>query len=432
MCGKLFCEHSSHSEIIIMGKLALRVLYRNRDLNLNARNRDLANSNEAGRITQEDVVCSDTHKMKTYKNLYPKLCSYKNLELAFRKASKGKKSMFYVKEFEKDLQKTLQELKEIIERETYIPSPLTKFTIRDPKTRLIRKSIFKDRIVHHCIVNILEPIYEKIFIPDNYANRVNKGTISAILKFDEYKRKVSRNGNLVPHALTNNMVRGYVLKADIKKFFDSVDQGKLLEILRRKIKDEKVIWLITKILKNFDNKSKGMPLGNMTSQFFANVYLNNLDYFIKRRLNMKYYIRYVDDFVILHENNKFLEDCKIKIEKYLMNLRLELHKDKSKIFPMYKGVNFLGFKIFYHYKLARKRNVIQFLKRLKKLENMYCNGEISREKVVESVEGWFAYVMWGNTFKLRGKLAEDVKKILSKNVRFYRHPKFERQSTLNF
>ena len=164
----------------------------------------------------------------------------------------------------------------------------------------------------------------------------------------------------------------------------------------------------------------------------AKVYLNELDYCVKYKLKAKYYIRYVDEFVILHENNKVLEDCKIKIEKYLMNLRLELHKDKSKIFPMYKGVNFLGFKIFYHYKLARKRNVIQFLKRLKKLENMYCNGEISREKVVESVEGWFAYVMWGNTFKLRGKLAEDVKKILSKNVRFYRHPKFERQSTLNF
>jgi RNA-directed DNA polymerase len=136
--------------------------------------------------------------MKTYKNLYPKLCSYKNLERAFRKASRGKKSKFYVREFIQNFQTNLISLKRDLETETYIPSPLVKFTIRDPKTRLIRKSTFRDRIVHHAVVNILEPIYEKIFLSNSYANRIDKGTISALLKFDEYKRKVSQNGKLVP------------------------------------------------------------------------------------------------------------------------------------------------------------------------------------------------------------------------------------------
>lgn len=350
--------------------------------------------------------------MKTYKNLYPKLCSYKNLELAFKKASRGKNKNFYVIEFKKNLRQNLLDLKRKLELETYRPSKLTKFTIQDPKTRLIRKSIFKDRIVHHAIVNILEPIYEPRFIADNFANRVNKGTIAAIKRFDKVLRKVTKNGDKINNAKYDNMIKGYVLKADIKKFFDSINQGKLVEILRRKIKDEKLIWLIIKILKNFDNKVRGMPLGNMTSQFFANVYLNDLDQFIKRRLKVKNYLRYVDDFVIFHESKEKLEEYKNKIEEYLMNLKLEFHPDKSKIFPLYKGVDFLGFKIFYYYKRVRKRNVNHFKKRLEKLKKSYACGDIPKSRFIASVEGWFAYVIWGNTYRLRKDLTEDIKDFL--------------------
>jgi len=349
--------------------------------------------------------------MKTYKNLYPKLCSYKNIELAFRKASKGKSKKFYVIKFKKDVARNILLLKRELELETYRPSPLTKFTIRDPKTRLIRKSIFKDRIVHHAIVNILEPIFDPRFISDNFANRVNKGTISAIKRFDKFLRKVSKNGKKIKNARYGNMVKGYVLKADIKKFFDSINQKKLIEILSRKIKDPRLIWLIIKILKNFDNKIKGMPLGNMTSQFFANLYLNDLDYFVKHRLKAKYYIRYVDDFIILHEDKKELQIYKNKIEKYLMNLGLELHPDKSKIFPLYKGVDFLGFKIFYHYKRIRKRNVISFKRKLEKLQKAYFSKDISRAKFIASVEGWFAYVIWGDAYNLRRSLTKKIKEI---------------------
>ncbi|MFH1802517.1 MAG: RNA-directed DNA polymerase [archaeon] len=158
-----------------------------------------------------------------------------------------------------------------------------------------------------------------------------------------------------------------------------------------------------------------MPLGNMTSQFFANVYLNDLDHFIKCRLKAKYYLRYVDDFLILHQDKKVLEEWKDKITKYLMNLRLELHKDKTKIYPFYNGVDLLGFKVFYFYKIVRKRNLRLFYSRLKQLEEMYKEGQISKKDLMEKLRGWFAYVVWGNTYGLRRKLIKDISKKFNLN-----------------
>ena len=350
------------------------------------------NEIDTGRIVQDKLGL--TFKMMTSKNLYPVLCSYENLKKAFKKASKNKSSLPYVGLFRKDLKKNLLELENELETFDYKPKPLKKFVIRDPKTRVIRKSYFKDRIVHHAIVNILEPIYEKVFIYDSYANRKLKGTLGALDRFDYFKRKVSKN----------NTRPCYVLKADVKQFFDSIDQDILINILRRKIKDNRVIWLVNQILKNFHDKEKGMPLGNMTSQFFANVYLNELDYFVKHQLRAKYYIRYVDDFIILHEDEQILELYKEKIEKYLKNLKLELHQDKSKIFPMYKGVNFLGYRIFYYHKLLRKRNINQFKLRLIKLEQKYKDSLIEYETLLNSVDGWLAYAKWANTYKLRKRI----------------------------
>ncbi len=316
--------------------------------------------------------------------------------------------MFYVKEFEKDLEKNLLDLKKELWEMTYRPAPLTKFTIHDPKTRVIRKSIYRDRVVHHVVVNILEPVFDKTFIFDSYANRINKGTTTALERYDCFKRKVSKNGTKIKDAFDNNSVKGYVLKGDIKHFFDSVDQKILLDIITKKIKDDKVLWLINTILNNFDNERIGMPLGNMTSQFFANLYLNNFDKFVKNRLKMRYYIRYVDDFVILHSDKKVLEECKDKIGKYLMNLKLELHPEKSKIYPIYKGVSFLGFKTFYYYRLVRKRNVKLFLQRLKEFEEEYREGYLPRSILLEKLQGWFAYATWGNSYKLRKKLVSMI------------------------
>jgi len=353
--------------------------------------------------------------MKSYKNLYPKLCSFSNLEKAFEKAKEGKSTLPYVLEFEKDFTNNLLLLKHELETLTYSPKPLTRFVIHDPKTRVIRKSIFRDRIVHHAIVNILEPIYEKVFIDDSYANRVGKGTVAALQRFDRFQRKVSRNGTLVKCARNNNMIRGYAFKADIKQFFDSVDQELLMHILRRKIKDRKVRELICSILKNFHDKEKGMPLGNMTSQFFANVYLNELDYFVKHTLKMKYYLRYVDDFVIIHESKETLQECKEKIENYLVSLKLELHQNKSKIFSMHSGIGLLGFRVFYYYKLLRKRNLAQFWKHLEDLEDQYTKEIISGTRLFICVQGWFSYAMWGNTYRLRKNIRKRIDKLIQEN-----------------
>jgi RNA-directed DNA polymerase len=154
-----------------------------------------------------------------------------------------------------------------------------------------------------------------------------------------------------------------------------------------------------------------MPLGNYTSQFFANVYLSELDYFVKHFLKAKYYIRYVDDFVILHRRKKLLEYYKNRIEQYLLCLKLELHPEKSKISPLCNGVDFVGYKIFYHYKRVRKRNMKKFKKKFENKLELYKNGEITREMLIESLQGWFGYARWANTHKFRQKILMKIEEI---------------------
>ncbi len=345
--------------------------------------------------------------MKTYNNLYAKLCSLENLELAFMKAKKRKTKSFYVKEFEKNLNDGLLKLKQELESFSYKPMPLKKFIIRDPKTRIIHASAFRDRVVYHALCNIIEPIYEKIFIFDSYASRIGKGTHNALMRFDEFKRKVSKNGKPVNNAYNSDMVQGYVLKADIKHYFETVDHEVLLDIVKRKVKDGKIIWLIKKILNNFEakTKGKGMPLGNLTSQFFANVYLNELDYFIKHILRAKYYIRYVDDFVILHNSKEQLEKWKEQINNFLKKeLKLELHSDKSKIMPLRNGINLVGYKIFYYYKLLRKSNRRKFERDFNKKLNLYQSSLLIYNEFIKSLRGWFGYAVWADTYKLRNDI----------------------------
>ena len=198
------------------------------------------------------------------------------------------------------------------------------------------------------------------------------------------------------------MVIGYFLKADIKHYFDTVDHEILLNMIKKRISDEKVLWLIKRILENNTKlELKGMPIGNLTSQFFANVYLNELDYFVKHKLKAKYYLRYVDDFVILHNNKKILEDYKEQIEIFLKTIKLEIHPEKSKIYSLHKGVNLLGYRIFYHYRLLRKSSLRKFQKRLEKLLTQYKVGEIDCDKISSSITGWNGYAIWANTYKLR-------------------------------
>lgn len=349
--------------------------------------------------------------MKTYRNLFGKLCSLENLELAFKKARKHKTLKQYVQEFEKNLDENLKALQQELASKTYSPLPLKTFILRDPKTRRISVSDFRDRIVHHVICNVLEPIFEQYFIHDSYANRKGKGSLAALQRFDEFKRRVSRNGRLVANASDDNVVQGFVLKADIKHYFDTVDHAKLLEVIGLRIADSDVLQLIRKIINNHASKApgKGMPLGNLTSQFFANIYLNELDHFVKQNLQAKYYIRYVDDFIILHHSKHQLQEWKERINDFLrQELLLELHPQKSSIHTLGKGVDFLGFKCFYYFRLLRKRNIRKMLKRLERFKDLLRQETASPCELLESLQGWNAYAMHANTYKLRRNVTNKV------------------------
>ncbi len=187
--------------------------------------------------------------MKTYKNLYKQIYNLSNLILAWRKARKGKTKKRDIIEFERDVIGNLILLQDELKNKTYFPKPLKTFILRDPKTRKISKADFRDRIVHHAIVLILEPIFDKIFIYDSCANRKGKGTLFATKRFDRFKREVSRNGK-INGWFNNNQIRGYCLKADIKHYFQEVNHEILLNIIKRKVKDEKTITLIIKVLEN--------------------------------------------------------------------------------------------------------------------------------------------------------------------------------------
>ncbi len=296
---------------------------------------------------------------------------------------------------------------------TYNPQPLKQFSIKDPKTRLISAAPFRDRVVHHALCNVIEPIFEKIFIYDSYANRKGKGTYAALNRFDYFKRKVSGNGKILPDAKNSNHVYGYVLKADIRHYFDSVDHKVMMQIISKRIKDEKMLWLIQKILENH-SLQKGMPLGNMTSQFFANVYLNELDYFVKHELKAKYYIRYVDDFVILDASKQKLELYKAEISEFLKTIKLELHPQKSNIVPLHSGATFLGFRVFYNYKLLKRSNARRIPCRLQNLIDNYADCIIGKDEIYESFEGWNAYAMHASTYKFRMCLMRKLIKAINK------------------
>ncbi len=356
--------------------------------NANDRN-NLHNNSRFLRITHSTVIL-----VKENNYSYAELCSYDNLLLAFKKARKGKTLRQEVMEFEKELKENILQLRLELLFHAYRPMPLKSFLIRDPKTRIINKSAFRDRVVHHALCNIIEPLFEKRFINDSYANRKGKGTLAALKRFDEFKRKVSHN----------NKRACFVLKADIKHYFDEVSHQYLLSILKRRILDKDIIRLIQIILSNFQSKekSKGMPLGNLTSQFFANVYLHELDFFVKQKLNAKYYLRYVDDFVLLHHSKEKLEEYKSQIQEFLQNqLALQLHPQKSRIIPLYCGIGFLGMRIFFYHRLLQRKNILCFGRKWTAFKENFKLKEVLYDVIYNFIEGWIAYAQQADTYNLR-------------------------------
>ncbi|MDO8480182.1 MAG: reverse transcriptase domain-containing protein, partial [Nanoarchaeota archaeon] len=356
------------------------------------------------------------------RDLWQEVCSFDNLFKAYWKARKKKTTLWYVKEFEKNLNENLLLLRSDLLLHSYRPEPLVNFIVRDPKLRTISKSTFRDRVVHHAVCNIIEPIFDTGFIYDNWANRKGKGTLQAVLRFNHFKRKVSRN-------FTRTC---YVLKADVKKYFENIDHTILLKIISRRISDPRVLWLIRTILANSvlgggGARKRGMPLGNLTSQFFANVYLNELDQFVKHRLKAPHYLRYVDDFVILHHDKSILEAYKKEIDAFLRaQLHLELHPGKSKIISLHQGVTFLGFRIFSRHRLLKKSNLRHMKRKLLKLQEEFHAGKQSYDDLYDFLEGWLAYAKQGKTYGLRKTLARECSIRLQNEVSAKEFDRFAR------
>jgi len=342
--------------------------------------------------------------MRTYHHLYPQLCSFENIYAAYRAARRGKRRHESVAAFEYHQERELLRLRDELGAETWRPGPYHSFYIHDPKRRLISAAPFRDRVVHHALINVIEPIWERRFIFDTYANRVGKGTHRALGRCQQFARRWR-----------------YVLQCDIRQFFPAIDHAILQMELARLIGDSPVRQLCNRILDSgmgvlseeydmvwFDgdtllaaNRPRGLPIGNLTSQFWANVYLNGFDHFVKRELKCAGYVRYVDDFLLFGDDKGQLREWRSALIEYLAGLRLTLHEGRAQVFPVGTGIPFLGFRVYPTHRRLKSRNGLNFRRRLRARVDQLARREINLDDLHASVRGWAAHARHGDTFGLR-------------------------------
>jgi len=310
-----------------------------------------------------------------------------NLLSAWREFLLGKRARRDVQEYSLNLMDNILSLQSELVNKTYRHGDYLAFNICDPKPRNIHKANVQDRLLHHAIHRQLYPFFSKKFIADSYSCQLDKGVHKALKRFQSFSYKVSKN----------NTRTGWVLKGDIKKFFANIDHEILKNILKTHITDKNIIWLLENIIDSFHAKKTGvgLPLGNLTSQLFINIYMNEFDQFVKHRLKAKYYIRYCDDFVIFSENKEHLENLIPVIKKFLdERLKLELHPNKLFIQTISSGVDFLGWKHYFNHRLLRTVTKRRMLKRIK------TNPKLA---TFESYKGLMKH---GNTKKIQKQVWE--------------------------
>lgn len=342
--------------------------------------------------------------MKRTNNLYRQIISFENVLKAANKARRGKRYRYSTAMFELHLEKNIFRIIDVLEKKIYKPGPYKEFFIYDPKTRLICAATYFDRVIHHALINVIEPILGGSFIYDTYACIKGQGTHKAVQRYKQFQAK-----------------NQYVLKCDIKKYFPNIDHVILFDKLKRKIKCRDTLWLIKEIIDSYHsrqeiehcpegnvfastNRKRGIPIGNLTSQFFANLYLNDFDHFIKEIMRVKYYIRYCDDFVIFWNNKKELNNFKTIIQKYLATLGLELHTNKSRVYKTADGVDFLGYRIFPDYLRVRKSVVKRYRRKLEKMRLGYKSEKISLPEIHSSIQSWIGHVKHADSYNLRCRL----------------------------
>jgi RNA-directed DNA polymerase len=349
------------------------------------------------------------------------LFSYRNIHRRYVDCRRNKRNTINALRFEINAEENIARLEYELKNRSYRPSRSILFAAKRPKVREIFAADFRDRVVHHILVHHLEPIWERIFIHDSYACRRDKGTHQAVVRLQSFLRKITKNGK----------VRAYYLQLDIKDFFTSIDKKILLGLIRKKINDPASLWLAEmtifwdctqsyvlrgqrQLLEAIPgnkslfgkNNERGLPIGNLTSQFFANVYLNELDQYVKHTLKAEYYLRYVDDFVILGSDIKQLVEYRDKIEAFVhKRLNLRLHPRRRKLERVSSGIDFLGYIVRSNYVLVRRRVLNNFRTKLCQFRR---SGAVRRkadfDKLASTTASYLGHFKWANTYQLKQEL----------------------------
>jgi retron-type reverse transcriptase len=346
--------------------------------------------------------------MRRSRNLWEKVITFENLLSAAQKACKGKRFRPGVAAFHFDLERQLLSLQRELATRSYRPGPYRTFFLYETKKRQISAAPYRDRVVHHALTNVLEPIFERSFVFDSYACRKGKGSHAAVDRCRHYARRFR-----------------YVLKADVRKFFPSIDHEVLKGLVARKVKDPDVLWLVGLLIDHSNaqepvhewfagaglwtpgERRRGLPIGNQTSQFFANVYLDPLDHWIRDRLGVGGYVRYVDDFLVFGHDKGRLAEVQSALPAFLAGQRLRLHPTKNVVFPAAQGISFLGYRVYPSHRLLVKENVWRFRRRLRRMQRQYARHVISLDDARVRIVSWIGHARQADTYRLRQRLFQE-------------------------
>lgn len=363
----------------------------------------------AGGTAMENV-----QEISVLTDVYDSICDFAEVEKAYRNARKGKRYRRDVLEFTADLESNLINICNHLQWETYEMGAYHPFYVHEPKLRLVMSLQFTDRIVQWDVYDKLYPFYDKMMIEDSYACRRGKGSHKAANRLQYWLRQVGRKSG-----------KWYYLKLDISKYFYRVDHSVLEDILSRRIKDERLMKLLHKIINSEDTRfglpagmspedctddmwlwDVGMPIGNLTSQLFANIYLNELDQFCKHQLHTHYYVRYMDDIIILSDDKRQLAEWKDEIEAFLNdNLHLDLNK-KTAIRPVTLGIDFVGYKIWATHRKLKQQTARRMIRHVAIMSEMLANGEMSRDAFDRVAASYKGVLQHCSSYGLRTKLNE--------------------------
>lgn len=350
--------------------------------------------------------------MKRHAHLFEKIIDFENLWRAYLNARKNKRFRGEVLEFTNNVEENLIQIQNELIYKTYDVGRYREFYVLEPKKRLIMALPFKDRVVQWAIYQVIEPLFDKQFISDSYACRKEKGAKQAIDRLQYWTRKMDRSHN-----------KPYYLKLDISKYFYRIDHNVLLSIIKRKIKDNDLVWLLETIIRSEDTRfgiplgdhqfeneridGIGMPIGNLVSQLFANVYLNELDQFAKHELHLHHYIRYMDDIIILHESKQELWKVLEKVDFFIQSeLKLQ-QNNKTQIRPITTGIEFVGYRVWPTHRKLRKTTTKKMRNRLKYMKKQYAKGNVNLDDITPVLHSYLGLMKHANSYFLRNKILRE-------------------------